>query len=65
MDYDCLPIIRVKAFHSELDHIGVVVEVDEINNEGKGNEGRNDRKLVMLEANKTVVILRDDGRVFF
>ncbi len=65
MDDDCSPIIRAKAFHNEWDHIGVVIEMDEINNEGKGNEGRNDRKLVLLEANKAVVILRDDGRVFF
>ncbi len=59
-DDDCLPI-RVKAFHSEWDHVGVVVEMDRINGGSKGNDRRNNRKLVLLEANKTVVILRGDA----
>ncbi len=40
--------------NSEFDHIGVVVKV---NSEDKENEGGNNRRLVLLEANRAVVTL--------
>ncbi len=59
------PPIRVKALFGEWDHIAVVVEMDRTNCGGKGDDGRNNRKLVLLEVSKTVVILRDATPVYF
>ncbi len=60
VDDACCSSIRVKALFGEWDHVAVVVEMDRMNCGGKGNDGnnvRNNRKLILLEASKTVVIL--------